>query len=120
VNFLVRGVDVNLQFALVRAHPNVLVVIINLNEFRIGILFQFFDEGVEDGQGFASLLGGMAHVLAWDEMHGHGDGRSGNPHVNVGAAGAEFVDIDADEAFAHGIGAREDECTAKSESCFRE
>jgi hypothetical protein len=40
--------------------------------------------------------------------------------MNVGAAGPEFVYIDADHAFAHGIGAREYESAAESESCFRE
>jgi len=74
---------------------------------------------VKDGQSFARLLGGMAHVVAGNEMHGHGDGRGGNPHMNVRAAGAVFVDVDADHAFAHGIGAREYDCAAKSESCFR-
>jgi len=118
--FLVRGVDVYLQFALVRAYPDVLVVILNFNELRIRILFQFLDERVENGQGFARLLGGAAHLLARNEMHGHGDGRGRNPHMNVGPSGAEFVDIDADDAFAHGVGACEDECAAKSESCFRE
>jgi hypothetical protein len=120
MNFLVRGVDVYLQFALVRAYPDVLIVILNFNELRIRKLLQFFDDGVENGQGFARLLGGAAHLLARNEMHGHGDGRGWNPHMNVGAAGAEFVDVDADDAFAHGIGAREDERAAKSESCFRE
>src|SRR5229473_3140806 len=42
------------------------------------------------------------------------------PHVNVGAAGAVFVNVDADHPFAHGIGARENQSSAESESCFRE
>jgi hypothetical protein len=98
----------------------VLGVIVNFNEFGIRILFQFFDEGMKHGQSFARLLGGVAHVLAGDEMHGHGNGRGRNPEVNVGAAGAVFVNVDADHAFPHGIGARKDDCSAKSESCFRE
>jgi len=119
VNFLVRGVNVDLQFPPVGAHAHVLIVIVNFNEFCIGILFQFFDDGMEDGQSFTRLLGGAAQLLAWDEMHGHGDGGGGNPHVNVGTAGVVFVDVDADDTFAHGVGTREDERSAKSENCFR-
>ncbi len=62
----------------------------------------------------------MAHVLARNEMHGHGNGRSRNPEMNVRAARAVFVDVDADDAFMEGIGAREHESAAKSESCLRE
>jgi hypothetical protein len=40
--------------------------------------------------------------------------------MNMGTSGAVFVNVDADHAFAHGIGAREDESSAKSEGCFRE
>jgi hypothetical protein len=119
VNSLVRLVDVNLQFSSVRAHANVLIMIDNFNEVGIRILFQFFDDGMEDGQSFAGLLGDVAHVFAGNEMHGHGDGRGWKPHVNVGAAGAEFVDVDANHSLSHGVGAREHECAAKSESCFR-
>jgi hypothetical protein len=120
VDFFARRVDVNLQFPSVSAHPYVLIMIDNFNEVGIRILFQFFDDGVKHGQSFARLLGGMAYVPARNEMHGHGDGRGRNPHMNVRAASAVFVDINADHAFTERIGAREDECAAKSESCFRE
>jgi hypothetical protein len=102
-----------------RAYPNVLIMIDNFNEVGIRILFQFFDDGMEDGKSFAGLLGGAAHVFAGNEVHSHGDGCGRKPHVNVGAASAEFVDVDANHAFPHGVGAREYECAAKSESCFR-
>ena len=118
VNLLVRRVNVNLQFPAVCANANVLVVIVNLNEFRVGIFFQLFDDGMEDGQNFVRILGGVAQLLAGNEMHGHGNGRGGNPHMNVGSAGVVFVNIDADDALAHGISAREDERAAKCESCF--
>jgi hypothetical protein len=97
-----------------------LITIDNFYEVGIRILFQFFDDGMKDGQSFAGLLGDMAHVLAGDEMHSHGNGRGRNPEVSVGAARAVFVDVDVDHTFPHGIGAREDNCSAKSESCFRE
>ena len=114
MNFFVRRVDVNLQFSSVGAHPNVLGVIVNFNEFGIGILFQFLDDGMENGQSFARPLRGVPHVFARNEVHGHRDGGGGNPKVNVRASGAEFVDVDADHAFMKRVGAREDECTAKS------
>jgi len=120
VDFFARRVDVNLQFPSVSAHPNVPIMIDNFNEVPIRILFQFFDDGMKHGQSFARLLGGMAHLPARNEMHGHGDGRGRSPDMNVGAASAVFVDIDADHAFTECIGAGEDECSAKSESCFRE
>ncbi len=120
VNFFVRRVDINLQFPFVRADPNVLIMIDNFNEVGVGIFLQFFDDGVKNGQNFAGLLGGMAYVLARNEMHGHWNGRSRNPEMNVRAAGAVFVDVDADDAFMEGIDAREHESAAKSESCFRE
>ncbi len=58
-------------------------------------------------------------MLVRHQVHGHGNGRGGNPHMNVRAAGAEFVDVDADDAFAHGIRACENESPAESQSCFR-
>ena len=39
VNLLVRRIDVNLQSAVVRAHANMLVVIVNFNEFAVRVLF---------------------------------------------------------------------------------
>jgi len=39
VNLLIRCVDVNLQLASVRAHANVLVVIVNFNEVGIRVFF---------------------------------------------------------------------------------
>ncbi len=119
VNFLVGGVHVNLQIPSMCAHPNVLIMTVNFNEVGIRIFFQFFDDGMKNRQSFARLLGGAPQVLARNEMHGHGDGRGGNPHMNVGTSGAVFVDVDSDDAFVKRIGAREDERAAKSESCFR-
>ncbi len=120
MNLFVRRFDVNLQFAFVRAHPNVLIMIDNFNEVGIRILFQFFEDGMKNGHRFARLFGGVTHVFARNEMHGHGDGRGRNPHMNVRTTGAVFVNVNADDAFMEGIGAREYECAAKSESCFRE
>ncbi len=97
-----------------------LIIILNFDEVGIRVLPQFFDDGMKNGHGLARLLGGVAPMLVRHKMHGHGNGRGRNPHMNVGAAGAEFVDVDADHAFPHGIGAREDNSAAKSESCFRE
>jgi len=45
--------------------------------------------------------------------------RRRKPHMNVRAASAIFVDVDADDAFMERIGAREDKCAAEPESCFR-
>jgi len=39
VNFLVRCVDVNLQFPSVRAHVHMLIIIYNFNEVGIRIFF---------------------------------------------------------------------------------
>jgi len=120
VNFLVWRFDINLQSRSLSAYPHVLVMIVNLYEFRIRILFQFFDDGAKDRHGLARLLGAVPQMLGWHEMQDHGDGRGGNPHMNVGATGAVFVNVDADHAFPHGVGACEDECSANCESRFRE
>ena len=116
MNFLVRRLNVNLQFPSVRAHPNVLIMIDNFNEVGIRILFQFFDDGMKHGQSFARPLGGMVDLLARNEMHGHGLCGRRKPHMNVRAAGAVFVDVDTDDSFTERIGAGEDKCAAESES----
>jgi hypothetical protein len=40
--------------------------------------------------------------------------------MNVGTAGMVFVNVDADHAFAHGVGAREGNCSTNGESRFSE
>ena len=95
-------------------------MIVHFNKFSIRILFQFFDDSTKDRHGMARLLGAVPQMLGWHEMQDHGDGRGGNPHMNVRAAGTVFVNVNADHAFPHGVGACEDECSANCESCFRE
>ena len=94
-------------------------MVVNFNEFGIRILFQFFDDGMKDWHSLTRILGDVAHVLGRHEMHGHGNGCRRNPHMNVRAAGAVFVNIDADHAFPHGVCARENQRSANCESCFR-
>ncbi len=119
VNSFTRRVDVDLQFSSVCAHPNVLLMIDNLNEVGIWILFQYFDDGMKNWHRFARFTGDVVHLRTRDEVHGHGDGRSWNPEINVGTSGAAFVDLKPDQAFMEGKGAGEYECAAKSESCLR-
>ena len=92
-----------------------LIVIDNFNEIDVRILFQFFENGMENRQSFARVFGGVPHVQDRNES-GHGCGRY--LYMNVGTPGTEFVDVNADHAFMEGIGAKY-EC-AQSESCFRE
>jgi len=63
MNFLVRRVDVNLQFSVMRANADVLIMIHNFDEVGIRVLLQLFDDGMKNGYGFTRLFGSVAPVL---------------------------------------------------------
>ena len=54
------------------------------------------------------------------KVHGHGNGGCRNPEVNVGAAVAMFVDIDADHAFAESVDACEYNSAGDAKTKFSE
>jgi len=57
-------------------------------------------------------------VLAGDECMAMGTA-AGGPRGDVRAASAVFVDGRRGSRLPHGIGARNDDCSSKSEGCFR-
>jgi hypothetical protein len=65
MNFFVRRVDVNLQFSVMSANLNVLIVVDYFYEIGVGIFFQLLDDGVKNRQRFARVVVYVAPVFVW-------------------------------------------------------
>lgn len=76
---LARILDVNLQFALTRANPDMLLAVGDFDEFGVRKFFQLFHDGVGSRQEFPGVYGSFAEVLPGNKTHGHGDRGGGNP-----------------------------------------
>src|SRR5260370_1830790 len=95
--------DVDLQFPAVRANLNALIAIDNLDENRIGILFQLLHNGMENRQGLAPLLGSAAPALARNQVHAPGDAASVNPPTYALPAPARLPLPSASPSLSHAI-----------------
>ncbi len=113
-------VDIDLELAVVSADLHVLGGVANFDKIDVGILCKFFCHGAHKRDPGCGLPDAPFQLLFGHQAHGVRNHGRGKPEVDVGAIGAVFVDIDAEDTFMEGVNACDSHSARKTESNFRE
>src|SRR5439155_4159439 len=111
---------VDLDFSIVDGDFDVLVFAVNLDKIGVGIFFEFFGDDFNERQRVVSGVDRFLEFIVGDEVQRRGNGGGGHPEVNVRTAGAVFVDVNLDGAFAKSVNGGESESSDGAESEFCE
>jgi hypothetical protein len=112
------GERVTQELAVARADLHVASRTADFHQGGVGKSLQFFDQGAHRRHPGLDFFPGMAQVLLWNEMQGHGKGSRRDPEVHVRAVGVEFIHINPNHTLAKRVSAGQDKGSADSQSRF--
>lgn len=106
MNVFAGLVHIDQQSAIVRADMNMLFAIAHFDQFGFRIFLQFFRDDMNQRHVLPGSFSGLFHLLAGNEMHGHGNYGRRNPNMDMRSVAMALVDVNAQQSFAKGISTR--------------
>ena len=97
-----------------------LVFAVDLDKIGVGIFFELFGDDFNERQRVVSAVDRFLEFIVGDEVQRRGNGGGRHPEMDVRAAGAVFVDVNFDGAFAESVDGGEGESSDGAESEFCE
>jgi hypothetical protein len=120
VNVFAGILDIHLNLFSDRADSDMRIGVLDFDKCGVGIAAKLFGGDAGDGSPVFFAVVELMELLVGDEMERHGDYSGGSPDVDMRAAAAVFVNVNADGAFTEGIDGSDGESCGSAESDLSE